>query len=323
MKANEIWVLCRYRQGQLTTCSRELIGAAKQLARQEPKLHCAAVIFAGEGPADATGLDKVYMLKGGSPEADGQGRLLAEAIRQYQPEILLAEATGKGRSICSVAAPLVGTGMTADCIDLALDANGMLISTRPALGGNVIAEIICPEKRPQITTVRPGSFKPDTAGGAEPEIVEYQAQTTFRGAALLESYAAGGDRVSLAESRILIAGGLGLGSALAFRKLEKLAGSIGAGVVASRGAVNAGYAPYRCQVGLSGMSVRPELYIALGISGAAQHLAGIRQAKKIIAVNTDPKAPIFQYADVGIVADWESYVDKLTQVYSGNFAPEG
>ena len=147
--------------------------------------------------------------------------------------------------------------------------------------------------------------------GTRTEIVTYRARRPFQGAELLERLAAGRDRVSLAESRILVAGGLGLGSAAGFRRLERFADAIGAGAVASRGAVNAGYAPYSCQVGLSGMSVRPELYIALGISGAAQHMAGIRQAKTIIAVNTDPKAPIFQYADVGIVAPWEDYVDGL------------
>lgn len=310
MKRNEIWAVCRSQQGQLTQCSREVIGAAVKLRQQCPELRCAAVLFENEDVACVTGLDKVYVLKGGGPEADSQGRLLAEAIACYEPEIVLAAATGKGRSICSVAAPLAGTGMTADCIDLSID-DGILVSTRPALGGNVVADIVCPEKRPQITTIRPGSFNAFTGVGTQAEIVTYCARRPFRGAELLERLATGRDRVSLAESRILVAGGLGLGSAAGFRKLERLADAIGAGAVASRGAVNAGYAPYSCQVGLSGMSVRPELYIALGISGAAQHMAGIRQAKTIIAVNTDPKAPIFQYADVGIVAPWEDYVDGL------------
>ncbi len=310
MKRNEIWAICSSRQGQISQCSLEVIGAAKKLQAQRPEYQCAAVLFDDENTAAFSGIDRVYALNGTGTEADAQGRGLAEAIGKFKPDIILAPGTVKDRSICSVAASLVGAGMTADCIEIGIH-DGMLVSTRPALGGSVVADIICPEKRPQISTIRPGSFTPYEMAGTQPEIVTFQANQPFKGTELLECCPAGRDRICLTESRILFAGGLGLGSAAAFGKLEKIAGRLGAGVVASRGAVNAGYAPYSRQVGLSGMCVGPEVYIALGISGAAQHMAGIRRAKKIIAVNTDPKAPIFQFADIGIVADWEDYTEGL------------
>ena len=235
--------------------------------------------------------------------------------------MVFAPSTGTGRALCSVAAALIETGLTADCTGLSLKENGVLSQTRPALGGGLIADIICPVRRPQMATIRPGTFSPAARCKVEGEMISFIHTPAFNGSRLIsEAPLAGGQRM-LQAKKVIFSGGLGIGSAENFRKLELAAEAIGAGLTASRGAVNAGFAPYYRQVGLSGISIKPDVYIALGISGAAQHLTGIRMARKIIAVNTDRKAPIFRFADIGIVADWEEYVDLLLS--KNGFSPKG
>ena len=308
-----IWAVCPAEDGRLSEASREVLTAALSLKEGRPGSSCALVLFDEGVDIKYPGLDGAYLLSGATGEADSRGRLLAEAISEYRPDMVLAEAGAEMRSVCSIAAELSGGGMTADCTGLGLDPAGGLVSTRPALGGCVTADIICPEKRPQFATVRQGSFEPALPGKAAPELTVYRAKLPWRGAELLERADIAQAGSGLAGSRIVLAGGLGLGSAAAFRKLRTVAAALGAATAASRAAVNAGYAPYRMQVGLSGRSIRPEIYIALGISGAVQHMAGVRRAEKIIAVNTDRRAPIFNCADVGIVADWEEYADGLLE----------
>jgi len=172
-----------------------------------------------------------------------------------------------------------------------------------------------------MASIRPGAF-PEAEGSGGSEILNFSRRLDFIGSRLIESRKLEGGQSELRNSRIIVSGGLGIGSAENFRELEKLSRALGGSWAASRGAVNAGFAPYHRQVGLSGLTVKPDVYIALGISGAVQHLAGIRLAKKIIAVNTDPKAPIFRYADIGIVADWRDYSQELLKQIS-SINPEG
>ena len=310
----EIWALCESKNGRVPERSLEVVGAALYLAGLKHGVKCASVVFSDVEAAHRCGMGRAYVLHGATGEADSRGRLLAEAIEEYKPDIVLASAALEGRGVCSVAAAILGTGMSADCIDLAIGNAGELISTRPALGSSVIAGIVCPVKRPQITTIRPGSFEPVRVTEVETEVVEFSGTRTFVGAEVIGRREINKDGPDLARSRIIIAGGMGLASAAAFDRIRELARVLHAGVAASRAAVNAGYATYDMQVGLSGKSVRPDVYIALGISGAAQHIVGIRQAKKVIAVNTDSKAPIFNYADVGIVAGWEEYTGELMKL---------
>lgn len=310
--SSEIWVLCTFHSGAPDRHSLELINAAAALKGDRPEYTLCAVVFGGGSAADF-GCKKTYLLPEAGGEADAQGRGLAAAINSYKPDIILAPSTPKGRAAMSIAAAIVGTGLTADCTDLSLRSNGVLVQTRPALGGNLIADIVCPERRPQMATVRPGAFDCTVLPAVSGETVELSFGTQWKGTRLIESRALCDGGLELAESEILVSGGLGIGSAEGFRELQTLAKALGGKVAASRGAVNAGYAEYERQVGLSGMSVRPRVYLAIGISGSVQHLAGIRAAKKIIAVNSDPSAPIFRYADIGVIADWREFVPALLE----------
>lgn len=311
--SNEIWVLCTFNSGVPDRRSLELLNAAWTLKAERSEYTLCAVVFGSGESAAGFGCEKTYLLPEAGGESDAQGRVLAEAIRSYEPEIILALSTSKGRAITSIAAAAVGTGLTADCTDLSLRSDGVLIQTRPALGGNLIADIVCPERRPQMATVRPGVFDCAQLPAVSGQTIEFFCGTEWRGVKLLERRPLCGSGLELAESNVLVAGGLGIGSVEGFAELQELAEALGGRVAASRGAVNAGYAEYERQVGLSGMSVRPRIYLAIGISGAAQHLAGIRYAEKIIAVNSDPGAPIFRYADIGVVGDWHEFVPALLE----------
>ena len=238
----EIWALCESKNGRVSERWLEVVGAALSLAGLKRGAKCSAVVFSDVEAAHRCGMGRAYVLHGATGEADSRGRLLAEAIEEYKPDIVLASAALEGRGVCSVAAAILGTGMSADCIDLAIGNAGELISTRPALGSSVIAGIVCPVKRPQITTIRPGSFEPVRVTEVETEVVEFSGTRTFVGAEVIGRREINKDGPDLARSRIIIAGGMGLASAAAFDRIRELARVLHAGVAASRAAVNAGYA---------------------------------------------------------------------------------
>lgn len=232
---------------------------------------------------------------------------LAELLKKWDATVVLAPATVRLRAIMPLLAWEMKAGLTADCTGIRLE-NGQLLQTRPAFGNSLMADIqSC--SRVQMATVRSGTFapveKPVTAKITKEAFVE--GNLCVR---LLEQYDEQGEQ-PLQQAKIILAGGAGIGSREGFEKLEQLAKRLGAVVAASRNAVDAGYAPYRCQVGMTGITVCPKLYIAVGISGAVQHIAGMSGAEKIIAINKDPKAPIFDYADYGIVGDWERVIEEL------------
>lgn len=232
---------------------------------------------------------------------------LAEKIEQWGSKIILAPATIQMRNLMPILAWKLNAGLTADCTALEMCGDD-LIQTRPAFGNSLMATIKSLSEI-QMATVRPGTYRaePRPVAGAEVVLEAYTGTEAVKEVSF-EGFSQG---KPLSQAEIIVAGGMGVGSKEGFRKLEQLAEKLGAGLGASRTAVDAGWAPFRCQVGMTGVTVCPKLYIAVGISGAVQHLAGMSGSGKIIAINSDPKAPIFDYADYGIVGDWESVIDGL------------
>lgn len=246
-----------------------------------------------------------------APEDEG---LLAEWLANktlvWGSNVILAPATIRMRNVMPMLAYRLKAGLTADCTELSLDGDN-LVQTRPAFGNSLMAKIHS-LSTVQMATVRPGTFRSVETPSAEPVVIkeDYAEAGSLIGRPTFRSFE---DGVPLGQADIIVAGGAGIGSREGFQKLEFLAGKLGGSLAASRNAVDAGYAPYRYQVGMTGVTVCPKLYIAVGISGAVQHLAGMSGAEKVIAINSDPKAPIFDYADYGIVSDWESVVDRLLE----------
>lgn len=259
----------------------------------------------------------------GPPPADESlfAGWLAGRIQSWGSEIVLAPAEVKMRGVMPQIAWRLGAGLTADCTALALEA-GRLVQTRPAFGNSLLAVIRC-QSRVQMATVRPGTFRFEP--GAAPAAARLVPETLPSGPGRVlslgfEPYAQG---LPLAGAQVVLAGGLGIGSRAGFEKLGRLAARLGGVAAASRAAVDAGLAPYRCQVGMTGVTVCPRLYVAMGISGAVQHLAGMSGAGVVVAANIDPKAPIFDYADYGFVGDWQQLADAWLQQLKTQPAPAG
>ena len=238
---------------------------------------------------------------------------LKDLILKWECNIVLAPATVQMRNIMPMLAYYLQAGLTADCTNLSV-VEDQLLQTRPAFGNSLMATIqtLSPI---QMATVRPGTFRETANPIDDPQIIYEPTLQTYGSVKLLNTqpYLNG---TPLGQAHIIIAGGAGIGSRDGFRKLELFAAKIGGSVAASRSAVDAGFAPFRCQVGMTGITVSPKLYIAVGISGAVQHLAGMSGSEKVIAINSDPKAPIFDYADYGIVGDWETVIDKVLEELS-------
>ena len=244
-------------------------------------------------------------------------QVLANVINEYKPEAMLVGATAIGRDLGPRLAGRIHTGLTADCTKLEIDPeNKELRMTRPAFGGNLMATILCSNFRPQMATVRPGvmvkQLRDKTRKG---EIIPYgkpiEKNKCF--VEIEDVVKEVKEKVDIQDAKILVSGGRGLGAPENFKLLEELAAAIGGEVSSSRAAVDAGWAPKDIQVGQTGKTVRPTLYIACGISGAIQHLAGMEESDYIIAINKDPDAPIFNVADVGIVGDLFQIVPKLAE----------
>jgi electron transfer flavoprotein alpha subunit len=244
-------------------------------------------------------------------------KVLAEAITQFKPAIVLIGATHIGRDLAPRLARRLELGLTADCTELAIDPReGHLLQTRPAFGGNVMATILSKRTRPQMATVRPGIMKAlPRDQGRRGEIIPLKVRLTKGDLAtkLLEVVKEKKGRVDLSQARIIVAGGRGCGSEKGVRGLQELAEALGGELAGSRVAVELGWIPMERQIGQTGQSVRPELYIACGISGAIQHKAGMQNAKHIIAINKDPLAPIFEIADYRLVGDLQEIVPALTK----------
>lgn len=307
-----VWVFAEQREGSIAAVSLELLGAGRKLA-DELKTELSAVLF-GASEKDANelikwGADKVY--HSGSPvfekfNDEPYSKLLVNLIKEHKPAIVLAGATPIGRSFIPRVAANLRTGLTADCTSLGIDKDtGNLLQVRPAFGGNIMATILCPNHRPQIATVRQrvmkkGEYNPEKRG----EIVSVDAENLTSRTKVIETIKETlGCKVNLQEADIIVAGGRGLGDAKGFNLLFELAEILEGSVAASRAAVDEGWIQYSHQVGQTGKTVCPKIYIACGISGAVQHLVGMQSSDIIIAINKNPEAPIFNVATYGIVGD--------------------
>ena len=315
------FVLGEVRDGRIHSVTRELTGKARELADSVGGRVTTVLLSGGlaDSPEDLFryGADRVLSVEHPSMTQYNQEvetNVLAHILREEQPEVALAGATTSGRTTLPALAAKLETGLTADCTGLEMDLEtGLLLQTRPAIGGNVMATIKTPERRPQMATVRPRTFR-------IPEPSERKGELLTPGipAALFESSIEnlGFDRVedgaaNIADMDVVVSGGKGLKRPESFRMLEELAELLGGGVGASRPTVEAKWMDYRRQVGLSGKVVAPKVYIAAGISGAVQHLAGMQTAGYIVAINRDPDASIFRVADLGLRGDLFDIIPRI------------
>ncbi len=317
-----VWVYCEFRKSALAAVSLELLGIGRKLAdKRGVKL---AAVLIGDGIQKTAaeligyGADTVYAVEHaqlGNFAEDSYAAILTRLISEHRPEIVLAGATAIGRSFIPGVATTLNAGLTADCTSLEIrDEDGALLQTRPAFGGNIMATIECPRSRPQMATVRPKVMKAneyDPARQGDIVTVIPQPEELQSRIKVVESVVASQGNVNIQESDILISGGRGLDSEKGFELIRKLAETLGADVSASRAVVDAGWIPYPHQVGQTGKTVAPKLYVACGISGAVQHVAGMQSAEAIVAINRDKNAPIFDIADFGIVGDLNEIIPKL------------
>ena len=318
-----VWVFAEQRQGRVKTVACELLAKGRELAdtlKADLSAVCLGHDIADVSQLIAYGADKVYLVD--SPDlADNQEdyltRQLVELIRQHQPEIVLAGATSLGRSFIPRVAAILHTGLTADCTGLDIDTDKrLLLQTRPTFGGNIMATIICPANRPQMATVRPRVFKkndPDDSRQGQIIKTDFKHESITSRTRLLDFIEDLTETVKLEDADIIVSGGRGLGKAENFKLLEELAEVMGAALGSSRPPIDEGWLPYTHQVGQTGKTVCPRLYIACGISGAIQHLAGMQTSDVIVAINDDPAAPIFEVATYGIVGDLFQVVPMLIE----------
>jgi len=316
-----VLVFGEQREGRISPVVYELIGKGRELAdKLEEELSCvvlgANILEQAEDLVNY-GVDKVYVYD--DPclaifRDDPYTDILADFVRKVKPSIFLIGATSIGRSLAPRVASRLKTGLTADCTGLEIDPESrLLLQTRPAFGGNVMATIICPNSRPQMATVRYKIMKrAERIPGYKGEVI----QMKFNPEQLTDRVKVKGFRkeetgISITEAEIIVSGGKGLGSPNGFKLIKELADLLGGAVGASRSVVDEGWISYPHQVGLSGKTVRPRLYIACGISGSVQHLAGMSGSEIIVAINKDPSAPIFKVADLGLVGDLYEVVPEL------------
>ena len=325
--AQGVWVFAEQRKGAIKNVSYELLSRGRELADTLKTELCAVCL--GHNVVDvekliAQGADKVFLVD--SPElADNQEDYLAHSllnlIKEHKPEIVLAGATALGRSFFPRVAAILNTGLTADCTGLDIDTEKRLLrQTRPTFGGNIMATILCPNKRPQMSTVRPRVFKksdPDATHKGQIIKVDFKKEGVTAKTKLLRFVEDITEKIKLEDADIIVSGGRGLGKAENFKLIQELADCLGAALGSSRAAVDEGWIPYSHQVGQTGKTVCPKLYIACGISGAIQHLAGMQTSDCIVAINDNPDAPIFQVAHYGIVGDLFQVVPLMIKKIKG------
>lgn len=311
MSNKNVWVCLEQTGGKIAGVSFEMLSEARKLADQLSG-EVWAVLLGSQvqdlaGEAFAYGADQVRVcdderLK--DYNADAYCAALEALVRENTPEILLLPATTNGRDLSGRLSGRLEIGLASDCTALSLDEAGGLAATRPVYGGNIMAEVVFSEKRPAMCTIRPNAFtKAEPDAGRIGTVISTSLGDLELRAQVREIVAKASGEISLADAQIIVSGGRGLGDASGFDLIRQLAGVLNAAVGASRAAVDAGWIPYEHQVGQTGKTVGPKLYIACGISGALQHLAGMKTSDVIIAINKDEEAPIFSVANYGIVGD--------------------
>lgn len=316
-----VWVLAEQREGKLHRVSLELLGKARELASVLGEEVCALLLGHNVASQAKTlleyGSDKVYLAESESLRfyrTNAYLKIIEELVNSERPGIFLIGATHLGRDLAPRLARRLGTGLTADCTELSLHPEEqILLQTRPAFGGNVIATITNQYSRPQMATVRPGVMCACKIPGHKGSVVNCTVSLDEEeiGVKILEVVGERKRRVNLSEAKVIVAAGRGVGDRGGFGLIEELAAALGAQVAGTRVTVENGWLEAERQVGQTGQSVRPELYIACGISGAVQHRAGMFHSRYVAAINTDPRAPIFEIADWGIVGDLHKVIPEL------------
>ncbi|MGN0401843.1 MAG: electron transfer flavoprotein subunit alpha/FixB family protein [Acetatifactor sp.] len=329
-----VYVFAQQVDNEISGIALELLGKGKELAAKlETEVTAVLIGYNVKNLADKLaeyGADKVILVDDPELEVyrtEPYAHALASVINQYKPDIMLVGATAIGRDLGPTVSARVATGLTADCTVLEIgdfplvaipgqeQKHNQLLMTRPAFGGNTIATIACPDNRPQMATVRPGVMqKIAPIAGAKAVIEEFNPGFTPNNkyVTIKEVVKAVSDTVDIMDAKVLVSGGRGVGSAENFKILEDLAEVLGGTVSCSRAVVDNGWKPKDLQVGQTGKTVRPQIYFAIGISGAIQHVAGMEESDIIVAINKDETAPIFDVADYGVVGDLNKIVPALT-----------
>ncbi len=312
--------------GKITPVTYELIGKGKQLAG-ELGTEVTAVLLGSDVGAlpeklEMRGADRVIVVDNAALnvyKTEPYVHALTTVINKYKPEVVLVGATAIGRDLAPRVSARVHTGLTADCTKLEINPEDKgLMMTRPAFGGNIMATILCPNNRPQMSTVRPGVMQklksnPELKGHAQIIFEDINDFDKHDNTEVLEIVKTIQEKMDIQDAKVLVSGGRGMQSPENFKVLQDLADVLGGTVSSSRAAVDAGWVEKDRQVGQTGKTVRPNLYIAVGISGAIQHLAGMEESDFIVAINKDETAPIFSVADVGIVGDGLKIVPLITE----------
>lgn len=318
-----VYVFCEQREGKLQNVALELLGEAHKLAADlNQEVYAILLGHDIKGLSKdliAHGADKVLVVDDKCLETyttEPYAQAIYQIITDYKPSIVLIGATTIGRDLGPRLSARVTTGLTADCTKLEISEEKELLSTRPAFGGNLMATIICPDHRPQMSTVRPGVMKAmDRDDNRKGEVIEVKVnfdESKFK-VKVIKTVKSEGKLVDISEAKILVSGGRGVGSKEGFEMLGELAKVLKGEVSSSRACVDAGIIGHERQVGQTGKTVRPNLYLACGISGAIQHLAGMEESELIIAINKDKYAPIMSVADIGIVGDVNKIIPLLTE----------
>jgi electron transfer flavoprotein alpha subunit len=321
--ANDVWVYIEHKNGETTPMSFELLGIGKTLANKLGSGLCAFVI--GENIGNAAkeafqfGAAKVYAVEGSifkTYNAEAYSKAASFLLSKHKPEVALFRATSQGTDVAAASAANLGFGLCTDSIGIMVDG-GQIKLTRAAFGGNYTVTVVNEKAKPQIVTVRPKAFAmPEKDASKSGEMIKEtftvaEADLNTKFLEFIKSQV----MINLVEADIIVAGGRGTGGPEGFNILKDLANTLGGAVGASRAAVDSGWIPYEHQVGQTGKTVKPKIYIACAISGAIQHLAGMRTSDCIVAINKDPEAPIFKSATIGIVGDYKAVVPKMLEKF--------
>ncbi|MBQ3438049.1 MAG: electron transfer flavoprotein subunit alpha/FixB family protein [Fusobacterium sp.] len=326
---NGVWVIAEQVDGEIHSVTLELIGEGKKLAKKLNK-EISVVVVGNKITQSAEkllhyGVDKVFYIEDvllNDYTTNAYAVSISNLIKEKKPEIVLIGATSIGRDLGPRLSAKLGTGLTADCTSLEIDdKDNKLLQTRPAFGGNLMATIICPKNRPQMSTVRPGvmkkaEYQEEIIGNIE-KIPANLSETDIK-EKFIKKLNSSDKTINLTDAKIVVSGGRGLKEKNGFELIQKLSDVLKGEIGASRAAVDAGWIENSHQVGQTGTTVHPDLYIACGISGAIQHLAGMQESKYIIAINKDINAPIFEICDFGIVGDLYEIIPSLIKSIEEN-----
>lgn len=323
-----VWVFAEQRDGKLQKVALELLGKGREIA-DKLNVELTALLLGHENMDEMTkdlgayGADRVLVCDHESLShytTDGYSKVIADVVNAKKPEIIFIGASFIGRDLGPRVAARLETGLTADCtgLDIDVDNNNNLLMTRPAFGGNLMATIVCGDHRPQMSTVRPGVFEklsPNNLREFKVDRFDVKLDSLDIRTEVLEVVKSLKEAVDITEAKILVSGGRGVGSKENFEILKEAADALGGIVSGSRAAVDNGWIEKSMQVGQTGKTVRPNIYIACGISGAIQHLAGMQESNFIIAINKDPDCPIMKVADVALVGDYSKILPEIVAQY--------